>query len=85
MLSAGFSRELLIGPVRDGLAAAMPERVRDGARMIEVLRLRRSAAGRRPGDSAALQALVRDSQHAAGPRLLGTTDNRLIPSGRNPL
>ena len=45
LVAHGFDADLLVGLVRDGLAAATPENVRAGARMIEAVRVRITGDG----------------------------------------
>jgi hypothetical protein len=47
LLANGFTVELLVELVRDGLASATPERVVSGRETIEVARVRITEAGRR--------------------------------------
>jgi uncharacterized metal-binding protein len=47
LLVNGFTVELMVELVRDGLASASPERVVSGSEMIEVARVRITEAGRR--------------------------------------
>jgi hypothetical protein len=47
MLANGFTVDLMVELVRDGLATATPERVVAGAKQIEVARVRITEAGRR--------------------------------------
>ena len=47
LLAHGFKIEMLAGLVRAGLATAQPEAVNAGGRLVEVVRLRITDAGRR--------------------------------------
>ena len=47
LLAHGFKTELLAGLVNERLATAAPERVKAGARAVEVIRIKITDAGRR--------------------------------------